>query len=139
MRIGYKFSHWMPSAISQLPPYSFHSLFLFSERFQEDHQTLEEQCERRIEMLTRSMKKTRKRKKIDRMEDEDDSYVSSVLLHAEKIKVKVRFNFAQYFNLRSFNSSILEKSSYILRKKSQKNHGKDKKIAEIGRKSSEKF
>ena len=50
---------------------------------------MEEQCERRIEMLTKSMKKSRKRKKIDRTEDEDDSYVSSILFHAEKVKVKV--------------------------------------------------
>ena len=40
-------------------------------------------------MLTKSMKKSRKRKKIDRTEDEDDSYVSSILFHAEKVKVKV--------------------------------------------------
>lgn len=65
------------------------SLFT-SERLQEEQQTLEEQCERRIEMLTKSMKKSRKRKKIDRIADDDDSYVSSVLLHAEKVKVKVR-------------------------------------------------
>ena len=40
-------------------------------------------------MLTKSMKKSRKRKKVERIEDEEDSYVSSVLLHAEKTKVKV--------------------------------------------------
>lgn len=64
-------------------------ILIISERLQEEQQTLEEQCERRIEMLTKSMKKSRKRKKIDRIEEDDDSYVSSVLLHAEKVKVKV--------------------------------------------------
>eukprot|EP00794_Sanderia_malayensis_P000460 gene460-1102_t len=62
----------------------------YSDRLQEEQQCLEEQCEKRIELLTKSMKKSRKRKKIDRIETEDDSYVSSVLLHAEKVKVKER-------------------------------------------------
>ncbi len=77
------------------------NLIFFSDRLQEEQEILEEQCEKRIELLTKSMKKSRKRKKIDRIETEDDSYVSSVLLHAEKVKVKVRneFQFVQLLHV----------------------------------------
>jgi len=76
----------------------------YSARLQEEQQTMEEQCERRIEMLTKSMKKSRKRKKIDRTEDEDDSYVSSILFHAEKVKVKERDE-----TIRSLRAKLAEK------------------------------
>ena len=61
----------------------------FSERLMEEQQAIEEQCDKRIELLTKSVKKSRKRKKVERLQTDDDEYVSSVLLHAEKVKVKV--------------------------------------------------
>lgn len=51
---------------------------------------VEEKCDRRIELLTQSIKKTRKRARIEPIEEDDEEWVPSVLLHAEQTKVKVR-------------------------------------------------
>ena len=48
----------------------------------------EEKAEKKIELLTMSMKKTKKRKRFMDQDDEDE-YVSSVLLHAEQVKLQV--------------------------------------------------
>ena len=63
---------------------------------------MEEMCERRIEMLTKSMKKARKKRKLDRLESEDD--VSNVLYQVEKARVKVCFRASQG-NLSVFRAS----------------------------------
>ncbi|XP_048577376.1 kinesin-like protein KIF20B isoform X3 [Nematostella vectensis] len=58
----------------------------FSERVQETVKVVEEKCDRRIELLVRSVKKSRKRPRMDREDDEE--WVPSVLLQSEKMKVK---------------------------------------------------
>ena len=50
---------------------------------------VEEKCDRRIELLTQSIKKNRKRARIERIEEDDEEWVPSVFLHAEQTKVKV--------------------------------------------------
>jgi len=58
---------------------------------------VEKTCDRRIELLTQSIKKTRKRTRIERLEEEDEEWVPSVFLHAEETKVRVselRTNFS---------------------------------------------
>ena len=50
---------------------------------------MEEKCDRRIELLTQSIKKSRKRARIERIEEEDEEWVPSVFLHAEQTKVQV--------------------------------------------------
>ena len=50
---------------------------------------VEEKCDRRIELLTQSIKKTRKRPRIERIEEDDEEWVPSVFLHAEQTKVRV--------------------------------------------------
>ena len=47
----------------------------------------EEKAERRIEMYTQSVKKTRKRPRI--FQDEEEELVSSVDLHKHKVKIEV--------------------------------------------------
>lgn len=50
---------------------------------------VEEKCDRRIELLTQSIKKARKRARIERIEEDDEEWVPSVFLHAEQTKVRV--------------------------------------------------
>ena len=54
---------------------------------EEQKENLEDLCDKRIELLTKTVNKCRKRKKVS---DDDDDYVSSVFLHAEKMRCKVR-------------------------------------------------
>lgn len=56
----------------------------------EQKQNLEETMEKRLDLLTKTVNRQRKRKKTE--ESYDESYVSSVLLHAEKSKVKVLYD-----------------------------------------------
>jgi len=58
-----------------------------TEQLQEQKQLLENTMDKRIDLLTKVVNKSRKRKKVDE-DDADDSLVPSVLLHAEKMKVK---------------------------------------------------
>ncbi|XP_066278070.1 kinesin-like protein KIF20B isoform X2 [Branchiostoma lanceolatum] len=62
----------------------------YSERLQQQQQNIEEKWEKRIEMYSQSIKKSRKRARVDRVQDEEEEWVSSVLLHAEQVKVKER-------------------------------------------------
>lgn len=50
---------------------------------------VEEKCDRRIELLTQSVKISRKRARVERTEEDDEEWVSSVFLHAEQTKVRV--------------------------------------------------
>ncbi len=58
-----------------------------SERLRQEQAVLEERHEKRLELLSQSVLKSRKRKRIVEGEEE---FVSSVLLHAEQVKVKVQ-------------------------------------------------
>lgn len=60
-----------------------------SERVKMEVTAVEEKCDRRIELLTQSIKKTRKRARVERIEEDDEEWVPSVFLHAEQTKVKV--------------------------------------------------
>ena len=51
----------------------------------------EDLYEKRMDLLTKSVKKSRKRPRVDRVEDDEDEWVSSVLLHKEQVKVKVKW------------------------------------------------
>lgn len=64
-------------------------IFLYSERVKMEVTAVEEKCDRRIELLTQSIKKTRKRARIERIEEDDEEWVPSVFLHAEQTKVQV--------------------------------------------------
>ncbi|KAJ7363559.1 hypothetical protein OS493_009718 [Desmophyllum pertusum] len=61
----------------------------YSERVKMEVNAVEEKCDRRIELLTQSIKKTRKRARIERIEEDDEEWVPSVFLHAEQTKVRV--------------------------------------------------
>ena len=50
---------------------------------------VEEKCDRRIELLTQSVKISRKRARVERIEEEDEEWVPSVFLHTEQTKVRV--------------------------------------------------
>lgn len=50
---------------------------------------VEEKCDRRIELLTQSVKISRKRARVERTEEDDEEWVSSVFLHAEQTKIRV--------------------------------------------------
>ena len=63
--------------------------FFYSERVKMEVTAVEEKCDRRIELLTQSIKKTRKRARIERIEEDDEEWVPSVFLHAEQTKVQV--------------------------------------------------
>ncbi|XP_071947720.1 uncharacterized protein [Antedon mediterranea] len=56
----------------------------------------EEKCDKRIEMYMQSVKKNRKRARVET--EDDDEMVSSVLLHAEECKVKERDETIQSLN-----------------------------------------
>lgn len=59
-----------------------------SERLKEQQAIHEERLEKKIELL-KSFKSKEKKGSCDKMEDEEDEWVSSMLLHAEKVKVEV--------------------------------------------------
>ena len=50
---------------------------------------MEEKCDRRIELLTQSIKKNRKRTRVERPEEDDEEWVPKMFLHTEQNKVKV--------------------------------------------------
>ena len=60
-----------------------------SERVKMEVTAVEEKCDRRIELLTQSIKKNRKRTRIERAEEDDEEWVPKVFLHTEQNKVKV--------------------------------------------------
>lgn len=60
-----------------------------SERVKMEVTAVEEKCDRRIELLTQSVKKTRKKARIERVVEDDEEWVPSVFLHAEQTKVRV--------------------------------------------------
>ena len=66
-------------------------------------------------MLTKSMKKSRKKRKMERIETDEDSYVSSVLLHAEKVKVKVRHSVSNLLTVNSTHEYFIEDRSQFER------------------------
>jgi hypothetical protein len=55
----------------------------------EEQRATEELYEKRMDILSQSVKKARKRPRIEHIEDDDDEWVSSVFLHAEQVKNKV--------------------------------------------------
>lgn len=61
----------------------------FSERVKMEVSAVEEKCDRRIELLTQSIKKNRKRARVERIVEDDEEWVPSVFLHAEQSKVRV--------------------------------------------------
>lgn len=63
-----------------------------SERLEEEQRATEELYEKRLDILSKSVKKARKRPRLDVIEDEDDEWVSSVALHREEIKNKVLYH-----------------------------------------------
>ena len=63
-------------------------MYTCSERLKREQALAEEKTDRKIELLTQSIKYNRKRRRISEEEDEDEM-VSSVLLHAEQVKVTV--------------------------------------------------
>ena len=62
---------------------------VFSERVKMEVTAVEEKCDRRIELLTQSIKKNRKRTRIERAEEDDEEWVPKMFLHTEQNKVKV--------------------------------------------------
>lgn len=60
----------------------------YSQRVKMEVNAVEEKCDRRIELLTQSVKKSRKRARIERAEEDDEEWVPSVFLHAEQTKVR---------------------------------------------------
>ena len=60
-----------------------------SERVKMEVTAVEEKCDRRIELLTQSIKKNRKRTRIERAEEDDEEWVPKMFLHTEQNKVKV--------------------------------------------------
>ncbi|XP_068698526.1 kinesin-like protein KIF20A isoform X2 [Montipora foliosa] len=60
----------------------------YSERVKMEVTAVEEKCDRRIELLTQSIKKNRKRTRLERTEEDDEEWVPNVFLHAEQNKVK---------------------------------------------------
>ncbi|XP_068755387.1 kinesin-like protein KIF20B [Montipora capricornis] len=60
----------------------------YSERVKMEVNAVEEKCDRRIELLTQSIKKNRKRTRVERAEEDDEEWVPNVFLHAEQKKVE---------------------------------------------------
>ncbi|XP_015772898.1 PREDICTED: kinesin-like protein KIF20A [Acropora digitifera] len=60
----------------------------YSERVKMEVTAVEEKCDRRIELLTQSIKKNRKRTRIERAEEDDEEWVPKMFLHTEQNKVK---------------------------------------------------
>ena len=55
----------------------------------EEQRATEELYEKRIDILSQSVKKAKKRPRIERIEDDDDEWISSVVLHREQVRNKV--------------------------------------------------
>ena len=62
--------------------------FCISERLKEDQRINEDLYEKRMDLLTKSVKKSRKRPRIECIEDEDDEWVSSVSCTRNKLKLR---------------------------------------------------
>ncbi|CAB4013651.1 kinesin KIF20B isoform X1, partial [Paramuricea clavata] len=60
----------------------------YNERMVEEQRATEELYEKRMDILSQSVKKARKRPRVEHIEDDDDEWVSSVFLHAEQVKNK---------------------------------------------------
>lgn len=70
-------------------------MLFFSNLLKAERHINEEVLEKRIEILTNSVRKSQRQKRISAMEvfkDSDDEYVSSILYHREQMKVKVNIN-----------------------------------------------
>jgi hypothetical protein len=69
-------------------------IYISRDQLRERDILAEEMMEKRIKIITDSIATNpRKRPRKDVMEDEDDEWVSSILLHQEKIKVQVNSGF----------------------------------------------
>ena len=69
-------------------------IYISRDQLRERDILAEEMMEKRIKIITDSIvTNPRKRPRKDVMEDEDDEWVSSILLHQEKIKVQVNSEF----------------------------------------------
>ena len=69
-------------------------IYISRDQLRERDILAEEMMEKRIKIITDSIATNpRKRPRKDIMEDEDDEWVSSILLHQEKIKVQVNSGF----------------------------------------------
>ena len=55
----------------------------------EGQRATEELYEKRMDILSQSVKKARKRPRVERVEDDDDEWISSVVLHREQVKNQV--------------------------------------------------
>ncbi|XP_064631410.1 kinesin-like protein KIF20B isoform X2 [Lineus longissimus] len=60
----------------------------YSDRMEEQRYQAEERADQKLTLYMASIKKTRKRARLDRFQDDDDEYVSTVILHQEKVKVQ---------------------------------------------------
>ena len=60
----------------------------YNERMIEGQRATEELYEKRMDILSQSVKKARKRPRVERVEDDDDEWISSVVLHREQVKNK---------------------------------------------------
>ncbi|XP_064636919.1 kinesin-like protein KIF20B [Lineus longissimus] len=60
----------------------------YSDRMEEQRYQAEERADQKLKLYMASIKKTRKRARLDRFQDDDDEYVSTVVLHQEKVKVQ---------------------------------------------------
>ena len=61
--------------------------FAYRERMREALESAEDKHDKRIDLLTKSIRVTNKRK---RVVDDDEEYVPSVTLHAKQIKLEVK-------------------------------------------------
>lgn len=70
----------------------YFSRFVFSERLEEEQRATEELYEKRVDILCRSVKKTRKRARIERSEggdDDRDDDIASVVSRRYKSRIEV--------------------------------------------------
>jgi hypothetical protein len=84
-------------------------IYISRDQLRERDILAEEMMEKRIKIITDSIATNpRKRPRKDVMEDEDDEWVSSILLHQEKIKVQVNsgFRLLKQTKLSKFLNSI---------------------------------
>jgi hypothetical protein len=73
----------------------FYRVLIFSNLLKAERHINEEVLEKRIEILTNSVRKSQRQQRITAMEifeDSDDEFVPSVLYHREQLKVKVQAN-----------------------------------------------
>lgn len=86
----------------------------------EQKQNLEETMEKRLDLLTKTVNRQRKRKKTE--ESYDESYVSSVLLHAEKSKVKERDE--AILTLQARVAELESERNFLKKSNTPENHSK---------------